>query len=197
MVPRRVIGLGASAGGVEALAELVAHLPPRLPAAVLVTLHVSPVGTSVLDQILDRAGPLPAAIAVDGEALTAGRIYVAPADRHLVAAGGVVHTTRGPKEHGHRPAIDPLLRSIADCYGPAGVGVVLSGMRDDGAAGLERVKAAGGIALAQDPGDARFPGMPVSAAEHVVLDGCLSAAALGAELGRLANDGAALAEGVS
>ena len=182
-----MIGLGASAGGVEALAELVAHLPPRLPAAVLVTLHVSPAGTSVLDHILDRIGPLRAANAIDGQRLIAGRIYVAPADRHLGVGRGVVHTWPGPKEHGHRPAIDPLLRSIADWYGPAGVGVVLSGMRDDGTAGLERIKAAGGVALAQDPHDALFPGMPLSAAEHVALDGAMTAAALGEELGRIAN----------
>src|SRR5690242_1106324 len=108
---RDIVVIGASAGGVEALSELAAGLPPELPAAVFVVLHVLPTGTTMLPQILDRRAELPAAAARDGEPIERGRIYVAPADHHmLVDREGVVRLTRGPRENGHRPAVDPLFR---------------------------------------------------------------------------------------
>ena len=184
--PSTAIAIGASAGGVEALTNLVRDLPSDLPAAVLVALHIAPAGTSMLAQILDRAGPLLATTAVDGEPLEGGRIYVAGPDHHLIVSDARVRTTRGAKENGHRPAADPLLRSVAHEFGAGAVGVVLSGMRDDGTAGLQRIKQAGGIALVQDPEEAAFPAMPRSAATHVAVDAVLPTAELAVELRRIA-----------
>jgi len=158
-----VIVIGASAGGVDALSAVVAGLPPRLRAAVLVVLHLSPHGKSVLPHILSTRGPLPAGHAVDGELLEAGRVYVAPPDQHLVMEPGRVRVTGEPRENGVRPSVDTLFRSAAHAYGPAVIAVVLSGMLDDGTAGLIAVKQHGGVTIVQDPADAVFPSMPTSA----------------------------------
>ncbi len=154
VVQRDVIVVGASAGGVQALQELVAQLPPELPASILVVLHLMPSGTSVLHDILDRAGPLPATQAVDGERLERGHVYVAPPDFHMLLRGSEIRLSAGPRENGHRPAIDPLFRSAVRACGPRVIGVVLSGTLDDGTDGLRLIKQRGGTTVVQDPEDA-------------------------------------------
>src|SRR3954470_21141998 len=109
-VHREIVVVGASAGGVEALGKLVAGLPPELPAAVFVVLHVSPGGASVLPQILARQTRLSVGTASDGDPVQRGRIYVAPPDHHMLLEHGVVRLSRGPRENGLRPAVDPLFR---------------------------------------------------------------------------------------
>jgi two-component system, chemotaxis family, protein-glutamate methylesterase/glutaminase len=103
---------------------------------VFVVQHLSPTSPGYLPRLLARAGPLPVAHAEDGDAVQPGRITVAPPDRHLTLAGSRVQVRHGPKEHGLRPAIDPLFRSAARAFGPRVVGVILSGLRDDGTAGV-------------------------------------------------------------
>lgn len=165
--------IGASSGGIEPLIEIAGGLPPDLGAAIFIVVHVPARGKSLLPEILERAGRLPAAHAKDGESIQAGRIYVAPPDFHLTLSDGRTHIARGPKENNHRPAIDPLFRSAAQTYGPRAVGIVLSGALDDGAAGLFAIKNRGGVAIVQDPQDALFPDMPQAALAAVPVDYCV------------------------
>jgi two-component system, chemotaxis family, protein-glutamate methylesterase/glutaminase len=184
--PVRTAVVGASAGGVEALRSLVSALPPDYAGALLVVLHLAPMGTSVLPQILSRAGDIPAEHAVDGEAIEAGRIYVAPPDRHLLVTDGRVVLDRGPRINGHRPAVDSLFRTAADAWGANAIGVVLSGVLDDGTAGLRAIKRCGGTAFVQDPDEALYEGMPRSAIEFAEPDLIATASAIGAAIATLA-----------
>jgi two-component system, chemotaxis family, protein-glutamate methylesterase/glutaminase len=165
--PDRIVVVGASAGGVPALATFVSGLDPDLAASVLVVLHVPASPPSVLPSILDRSGPLAAAHPRDREPLIAGQIYVAPPDRHLLIADGVIRVTRGPWENGHRPSIDALFRSAARWHTTRVIGVVMTGALNDGTAGLTAVAQFGGITVVQDPADAAVPAMPVHALESV------------------------------
>ena len=117
-----------------------------------------------------------------------GRIYVAPPDYHLLLADGVVRLSHGPRENGHRPAIDPLFRSAADVYGPRVVGVILSGALDDGTLGLRAVKARGGVALVQDSESAQHPSMPESAIALSAPDEVARPSRLAARIVELASD---------
>ena len=139
-------------------------------------LHIAPTSTSALAGILGRAGDLPCRAAVDGEPLRPGHILVATPDHHLVVEDGVARVTVGPRENNHRPSIDTLFRSAAHAHGPGVVGVVLSGTRDDGSAGLAIIKSHGGAAVVQDPEDALYPGMPSNAIAHVAVDAVAPAA---------------------
>jgi two-component system, chemotaxis family, protein-glutamate methylesterase/glutaminase len=183
-----IILLGASAGGVDALTGLCRGLPNDLPAAVMVVQHVAPTARSVLPQLLDRAGPLPAAHAEDGEVIRPGQIYVARPDHHLLVNGDGrrLMLRRGPQENRTRPAIDPLFRSAAVAFGPRVVGVVLSGLLDDGTAGLVAIKACGGVSVVQDPDDAAWPDMPRNALRGDSPDHCVPLAGMAPLLDRLA-----------
>ncbi|HEX8387132.1 MAG TPA: chemotaxis protein CheB [Rubricoccaceae bacterium] len=180
-----IVVVGASAGGVEALQALVADLPEGFPAAVFVVLHVPAWAPSHLAEILDAAGPLPAAFAEDGERVRPGRIYVARPDHHLLLDGDLVAVRRGPKENRYRPSVDALFRSAAYAHGPRVVGVVLSGALDDGTSGLWTVKRLGGTAVVQSPTEAGFGSMPQSAMDHVDVDHACPAAEIGPLLARL------------
>lgn len=180
-----LVVIGASMGGVEALSELVAQLPEDLPAAVCIVLHIAAEHRSYLPQILTRAGPLPALHPQDHSPLERGHIYVAPNDHHLLVEEGEVRVVKGPLENGHRPAVDALFRSAARAYGSQVIGVVLTGARNCGTAGLLAVKSQGGIAVVQDPEDATCPDMPRSAMRYVSVDHCVRLSQMGALLGRL------------
>jgi len=156
----RALAVGTSAGGVEALTHLVAALPADFPAPVLVVLHVPAFSASNLPAILDRVGPLTAQHARDGEPLAAGGIYVAPPDVHLLAEREEMRLVQSAPEHNHRPAIDPLFRSVAEAFGAGSIALVLTGALNDGAAGAIVVAARGGAVVVQDPRDALYPDMP-------------------------------------
>ncbi|MCW2991547.1 MAG: CheB methylesterase [Solirubrobacterales bacterium] len=190
-----IVVMGASAGGVDALSDVVRGLPADFPAAVLVVLHISASSPSMLPQILDRASPLTAVAADDGAPLEAGCIYVARPDLHLKVEDGVARLTAEARVNGHRPAVDSLFCSAADARGPAVTGVVLSGMRDDGTVGLARIKECGGIAVVQDPEDAQHDSMPLSAIENVAVDAILPAREIGPALARFLSDSTLPAHG--
>ena len=181
---RDIVVIGASAGGIEPLTTVVRELPGDLPAAVLVVVHTPPNSVSRLPNILGRAGPLPAAHAVDGEPIVPGRIYVAPPDHHLLVRRGRVEVSRGPRENHARPAIDPLFRTAAREYGPHAIGVILSGALYDGAAGLLAIRQRGGIAIVQDTNEAMVPSMPLRALETVDANMVLGAAEIGGAIAR-------------
>lgn len=184
---RGVVALGASAGGVEAFRAVAAGLPEHLPYPVLMVLHMPPAAPSLLARIVDRSGPLPAVAAEDGAPLTPGQITVAVPDRHLLVADHRVVLSEGPTENGHRPAINALFRSLALAFGPRAIGVLLSGVLDDGVQGLAAVRSRCGTTVAQQPDDALFPGMPTNAVEAGVADHQACAKDLGAFLMSLAS----------
>jgi two-component system chemotaxis response regulator CheB len=165
---RDIVVIGASVGGIEALREIVKGLPAGLPASIFVVVHLAPETPSILPTILERAGNLPASHPDDGEPIEPGHIYVAPPDYHMLLRREGIRLSRGPRENRYRPAIDPLFRSAARTFGPRVVGVILSGLLNDGAAGMVAVKSRGGIAIVQD--DAMFPDMPRNAARYIRPD---------------------------
>ncbi len=183
-----IIVIGASAGGIEALKKLVAQLPDNFLGTLFIVLHISPEHRSVLPQILARLCPLPVVHATDSDAIQSGRIYVAPPDHHLIVEQGLVRVTRGPKENRFRPSVDVLFRSAARAYGKRVIGVVLTGALDDGAAGMFAVQERGGIAVVQDPFDALYPSMPISAMKAVAVDHCVPISELGSLLVSLTNE---------
>jgi two-component system chemotaxis response regulator CheB len=151
-------------------------------------LHIPVTGGRNLPRILDRAGPLPAAPAVDGERLRPGRVYVAPPDQHLLVIKDTVRLSRGPRQNGFRPAADPLFRSAALHAGPRTTAVVLSGTLDDAALGSATVERRGGRVIVQDPAEADYSSMPrsaVAATEHPIVT---AAEDLAGKVARLAKE---------
>ena len=175
-MPHRILVIGASLGGWDAIPELISGLPSDFNAAVFVVLHMSPRGPSYLANRLNSLGGLPAASAEDGEEIRPGRVYVGVPDRHLVLEDGRVRLSRGPRESHARPSIDVLFRSAAYVGGPRVIGIVLTGMLDDGTAGLWAIKDRGGVAIIQSPAEAPYPSMPLSAQKHVKVDHVLEIA---------------------
>lgn len=180
-----LIVIGGSAGALQPVLDLVRELPPDLPAAVCVVIHTSPQSPGRLPEIVQRATRLVCKYPHDGESIRPGHIYLAPADRHLLIEPGRLRLTRGPRENGFRPAVDPLFRTAARAYGSRVAGVVLSGSLDDGSYGLEVIKQAGGLAIVQDPDDAMMSSMPQSALRTVEVDHVATAAELGPLMARL------------
>lgn len=188
MATRDIIVIGASAGGVQALSQLVSELPPDLPAAVFIVLHIPANAPSLLANILGHTSALPVANGIDNEPVQRGRIYVASPDQHLLIEKGRVRLVHGPKENLHRPAIDALFRSAARWAGPRVTGVVLTGARDDGTVGMHAIKQRGGIAIVQDPSEALFPSMPLSVLQDGPVDYTLPLDEIAPLLNRLSRE---------
>jgi two-component system, chemotaxis family, protein-glutamate methylesterase/glutaminase len=195
MAGRDIVVIGASAGGIEGVAEVVRQLPADFSGSVFVVVHFPGSVTSILPKILSRAGPLPAHHAKDNELIEPGTIYVAPPDCHLTISNSRVRLTRGPRENGCRPTIDPLFRTASRSFGPRVVGVVLSGNLNDGTAGLITIKQRGGTAIAQSLETALYPSMPRSAMENVAVDYALAPAEIGAQIIELARQPVEALEG--
>jgi two-component system, chemotaxis family, protein-glutamate methylesterase/glutaminase len=169
-IPRDIIVIGASAGGVEALIQLFSGLPADLPASIAVVIHRSPLYSLHLLQVLGRRSTMPVREPEPHETMAPGTIYLAPRDHHMLVKNKQIELNRGPKEHFTRPAVDPLFSSVAATYGPRVIGVLLTGAGDDGVAGLIAVKHHGGLGLVQDPRDAKMPSMPQNALRYDHVD---------------------------
>jgi two-component system, chemotaxis family, protein-glutamate methylesterase/glutaminase len=177
MENRDIIVVGASAGGVAALKDFIKGLPEDFNGSIFIVLHMPPYAKSMLPKILSKAGPLDAVESKDGESIRPGTIYVAPNDHHLILeSGDKIVVKRGPKENRFRPSIDALFRSAAYVYGSRVIGIILSGLLNDGVSGLWTIKQHGGIAVIQDPKDAEQPQLPENVLEYVHVDYIVSTA---------------------
>lgn len=151
-----------------------------IPASIFIVQHMAPENTGVA--LLHRLGRYKAfhcALATDGERFLPGRIYIAPADYHLLVKKDRVLVTKGARENRYRPGIDPLFRSAAATHGPHVIAVLLTGVLDDGTAGLIAVKKCGGITIVQDPKEAAYPEMPQSALNNMDVDYCVPISEMG------------------
>lgn len=186
---RDIIVIGTSAGGLEALDQLIRQLPKDIPAAIFIVQHLAPeVSGEHLIHRLGRNKAFECKLATDGESFRPGRIYIAPSDNHLLIKGKQLLVTKGARENRHRPGIDPLFRSAAVTHGPHVIGVVLTGMLDDGTAGLIAIKKCGGVTVVQDPDEATYPAMPQSALANVRVDHCVRLAVMGKLLDTLSRE---------
>jgi two-component system, chemotaxis family, protein-glutamate methylesterase/glutaminase len=183
-----VIVVGASAGGVPALTQFVADLPAELDAAVFIVLHASAESPRLLADILARKSALPVRYAVDGDPIVGGEIRVAVPDFHLLLEPAFMRVVHGPKENLSRPSADPLFRSAAWSFGPAVIGIIMSGMLSDGTAGLWAIKSCSGTTIVQDPNDAIYPDMPRNAIQSVPIDHCVPSSGIGGLVARLVNE---------
>jgi two-component system chemotaxis response regulator CheB len=186
---RNIIVIGTSSGGLDALDNLIGQLPSDLPASIFIVQHMSPENTAdALIHKLSRHRSFHCRLAKNGEPFKPGRIYIAPPDNHLLVKKNKLLVTKGARENRNRPAIDPLFRSAAVTHGPSVIGVVLTGMFDDGTAGLVAIKKCGGVTVVQDPRDANYPGMPQSALNHLKVDHCVPIAGMGRLLEKLCHE---------
>ncbi|MDB5206878.1 MAG: chemotaxis protein CheB [Flavisolibacter sp.] len=191
MSKKDIVVIGASAGGVIALVDLFKTFPKDFDGYIFVVLHLSPFTPSVMPQILSRAGHLKAVHPKDGDSMKKNTIYIAPPDFHLLIEKDKIIVKKGPKENRFRPSIDALFRSAAYTYGSRVIGVILSGLLDDGTSGLWTVNQHGGHCVIQHPADAEFPSMPLSVIEYVEVDHAVPITEMGALLNRLTKEPAA------
>ena len=182
MLRKDIVAIGGSAGSLAVLKRLLAELPEDFPATLFVAVHAPSQSPGYLTEALASVSNLPVERATDGRPIEPSRVYVAVPGRHLLIHGEVIRLGDGPRENMAKPAIDALFRSAALSYGGRAVGVVLSGMLNDGASGLNAIKACGGTAVVQHPLDAEADQMPLAALEAVAADEIASAANLGSIL---------------
>ncbi len=181
-----LIVIGASAGGMAALKQLVAQFPQDFPAPIFIVNHMSADTTGeALVRVLDGSSSLTCVHAHNNQAFKRGNIYLAPSDQHMLIVKGKILITKGARENRSRPAIDPLFRSAAVAYGNRVVGIILTGYLDDGTSGMTAIKRCGGVCIAQDPEDAAYPDMPQSVITNVGADYCVPISEMGAVLSEL------------
>jgi two-component system chemotaxis response regulator CheB len=186
---RNIIVIGTSAGGLQTLDKLIGQLPTDLPASLCIVQHLAPENSgAALLQKLGRHKSFGCKLATDGEVFRPGKIYIAPADYHLLIKRKTFLVTKGARENRFRPAIDPLFRSAAVSHGPRVIGVILTGLLNDGTAGLAAIKKCGGITIVQNPKDAAYPDMPEAALRNVKVDHCVPVATMGRLLERLSHE---------
>lgn len=184
---RNIVVVGTSAGGMKALIALVEQLPGDFPAPLLVVQHISADATGdALLNALNKIGKLKCVHAKQGEHIQYGHVYLAPSDHHLmIEKNGHLMVSKGAQENRSRPAIDPLFRSAAACFGNRTIGILLTGYLDDGTSGLIAIQRCGGTTIIQDPADADYPDMPKNALNQMKPDYCIPIVEIGGVLSTL------------
>jgi two-component system, chemotaxis family, protein-glutamate methylesterase/glutaminase len=181
-----VIAIGASAGGLNAIVELLRPLPSDFPPVVIVQ-HLDPMHKSHLAGLLAQKTGRKIKQAEHGEPILRAHVYVGPPDEHLLLGPGRIQLVHSQLVHFSRPSIDLLFESVAGTYGSRAIGVVLSGSNHDGATGTRAIREAGGTTVAQEPTTAAFPIMPEAAIETGCVDFVVSLQDMGKLLGQLCN----------
>ncbi|MEO5890572.1 MAG: chemotaxis protein CheB [Ferruginibacter sp.] len=183
----KIVVIGGSAGSLRSLKKITSGISKNIDAAVFVVIHFPPDKTSNLPAILNRENEVPAVFATHHSTIETGKIYVATSDHHLIIEKGKMLLVHGPKENRFRPSIDVLFRSAAVAYDAKVIGIILSGLLDDGTSGLSTIKENNGVAIVQDPEDAEFKNMPLSALRNVAVDHCVPAKEIAALINNPAN----------
>ncbi len=183
--PVRVVGIGASAGGLEALRELLEALPQSKELSYVIAQHVSPTHVSLLMNLLSPSTELAVQDLTDGQRPQSNTIYITPPNRDVVMREGRLRLTEPMHTIGPKPSVNHFFHSLAEDQGELAVGIVLSGTGSDGSAGLRAIKAAGGLTIAQDPDTAKYDGMPRSAVKTGQVDLILKPSDMGRMLERL------------
>lgn len=186
ITPSFIVVVGSSAGGLTALTELVSQLKPGMNASLFIVMHLSRKGiTDFLTHRLQQYTSLPCEIARHDAPIIKGHIYIAPPNHHLLVRDNKMVIGYGPEENRWRPSIDVLFRSAAVAYGHYAIGIIITGLLDDGTAGMLAIKRCGGICIVQDPNEAEYPDMPLSVLNHLEADYCISLADMGFTLQEL------------
>lgn len=182
---RGIVVIGGSGRSLETLSSIAGGLPADFPGSIFIVIHIAEESPGLFGEYLEQCGSLPATYPRDHETIRRGHIYVARAGYQMTLEPGKIRVQRGPRENRHRPAIDPLFRTAARVYGARAIGIVLSGLHDDGSAGLYAIRQRGGIAIVQDPRDAALGEMPRRAIEYSTPDYILPASQIAPNLIRL------------
>ena len=178
--PNRIVVIGASAGGLQAVTEVLAQLTTKMDIAVFVVLHVAQNAMGdLLVQRIQKQTAFTCKIAVHNEEIKTQHVYMAVADSHLVIKEGKMVLGDGPQENRWRPSIDVLFRSAAAAYNARTIGIILTGLLTDGTAGMQAVKRCGGITIVQDPREAEYPDMPLSVISNMEVDYCVPLSDIG------------------
>ncbi len=180
--PSRIVAIGGSAGAIKAMREIFDSIPENTDAAFLIVVHVAFDSPSFLDSVVDKVTGLKVVKAENKMPIQAGMIYVASPNKHLFARDGHVYLTNGPRENLFRPSIDVLFRSVGVAYGNRAIGVLLSGLLNDGATGLEAIQKCGGITMVQNPETAMYGDMPSFAQQTLDIDHVLELEDISAKL---------------
>src|SRR5436305_7933939 len=165
-----IVGIGASAGGLEAASQLLHSLPPRLGAALILVQHLAPMHESVLPELLSAAGRLPVVQVREGMTIEPDRLHVIPPNAQLSITAGKLRLNPRPEDRSQHKPVDFFFRSLASYAQDRAIAVVLSGTDSDGAAGIREVKGTGGITIAQEPKTAKYDGMPRAAIATGMVD---------------------------
>jgi len=190
--PAFVVVVGSSAGGLTALTELISQLKEGMNAAIFIVMHLSRKGIGdFLVHRLQQYTSLPCAIGTNDQPIKKGHVYIAPPNQHLLLKENRMIIGKGPEENRWRPSIDVLFRSAAVAYGNHAIGIILTGLLDDGTAGMWAIKNCGGTCVVQDPNEAEYPEMPLSVLSHIEADYCISLSEMGFTLQELTKNGLA------